>query len=59
MEHGGIHRTMNFMGNIDKVMEKSGYEDTIVGGELYGSSVVPVIMKGNAYNRGVYTYNHE
>ena len=56
MEMGGMHRAMNFMGDIGKVMEESGFEDIIVEGDLYGPSVVQVIMKGKAYNRGVRTH---
>ena len=34
MDMGGIYRAMNFMGDIGKVMEESGFEDIIVKSEL-------------------------
>ena len=36
MDMGGMHRAMNFMGDIGKVMEESGFEDVIVESESYG-----------------------
>ena len=51
-----MHRAMNFMGDIGKVMEESGFEDTIVERKSYGPSVIQVIMKGKSYNRGVRTH---
>ena len=56
MDMEGMHRALNFMGDIGKVMEESGFEDIIVEGELYGPSVVQMIIKGKSYNRGVRTH---
>lgn len=50
LEMGGMHRAMNLMGDIGKIMEESGFDDLVVESNLYGPSVVQVIMKGNAYN---------
>ena len=51
-----MQRPMNLMGDIGKVMEESRFEDTKVEGELYGPSVVQVIMKDKSYNRSVRTH---
>ena len=53
LEMGGMHRAMNFMGDIGHIMESSGFEDILVEANVYGSSTVQHAMKGKAYNRGV------
>ena len=53
LEMGGMHRTMNFMGDIGHILEDSGFEDIIVEASIYGSSIVGHIMKGKSYNRGL------
>ena len=50
---GGMHRTMNFMGDIRHIMQESGFEDVLVEANVYGASVVNYALRGKAYNRGV------
>ena len=44
---------MNFMGDIGKIMEESGFEDISVEAYIYGPTIVSHVMRGRAYNRGV------
>lgn len=50
---GGMHRTMNYMGDIGRVMEENGFDDIVVEAKIYGPSVVNAILKDKAYNCGV------
>ena len=50
---GGMHRAINFMGNIGSVMQESGFEDVLIEADIYGASVISHALKGKAYNRGV------
>ena len=55
IEMGGMHHTMDFMGDIGHIMQESGFEDVIVEANVYGASVVSHALPGKAYNRGVRT----
>ena len=39
LEMGGMHRAMNFMGDIGHIMQESGFEDIVVESNVYGSAV--------------------
>lgn len=49
MEMGGMHRSMNFIGDIGRVMEENGFEYIVVEAGIYGSLVISHIMKGRKY----------
>ena len=53
IEMGGMHRAMNFMGDIGHTMQESGFEDVLDEANVYGASVVSHALRGKAYNRGV------
>ena len=53
LEMGGMHRAMNFMGDIGHIMQESGFEDIVVESNVYGSAVTHNILHGKSYNRGV------
>lgn len=52
MEMERMHRAMNFMGDISRVMEESGFEDILTEANVYGPSAMQVIQNGKLYNRG-------
>ena len=49
MEMGGMHRSMNFIGDIGRVMEENGFEYIVVEAGIYGSLVISHIMKIRKY----------
>ena len=50
---GGFHRALNYMGDIGKIMEGSGFEDCLIEAGVYSGAVISKIMAGKAYNRGI------
>ena len=50
---GGMHRAMNFMGDIGHIMQDSGFEDALIEAEIFGPAVTSQILRGKSYNRGV------
>ena len=53
IEMEGMHRAVNFMGDIRHIMQESGFEDDLVEANVYGASVVSPALREKAYNRGV------
>ncbi|MES9881199.1 MAG: hypothetical protein ABW185_10000 [Sedimenticola sp.] len=53
LDMGGMHRAMNYMGDIGRLMEESAFEDILVEAKVYGPRAVHQIVKGKSYNRGV------
>ena len=43
---GGMHRALNFVGDIGRIMEESGFEDILVEANVYRSSVMSHTFKG-------------
>ena len=40
LEVGGMHRCLNFIGDIGHIMEESGFEDILLVANAYESSMV-------------------
>ena len=53
IQMGGMHRAMNFMGDIGRIMDESGFQDILVEANIFGTAVVERIMRGKSYNRGM------
>ncbi|CAM2107683.1 unnamed protein product [Caretta caretta] len=52
-EMGGVHRTVNFLGDIGSVIQESGFEDLLVEASIDGASVISHAVGAKAHNRGV------
>ena len=48
---GGFHQALNYIDDIGKIMEGSGFEDCHIEAGVYSGAVISKIMAGKAYNR--------
>ena len=50
---GGFHGALNYMDDIEKIMEGSGFEDCLIEAGVYSGTVISKIMAGKAYSGGI------
>ena len=50
---GGFHRATNYMGDIETIMEGSGFEDCLIEPGIYSNAIISKINRGKAYSRGM------